>query len=78
MSIINFTMCVCIPAQAVPENLNMGKMSLSSSTSEKPLAPEKDEDRNGILVLLLNDLTYTHVLQFYLHETHRIFNLQVI
>ncbi|XP_030576264.1 ADP-ribosylation factor GTPase-activating protein 3 isoform X1 [Archocentrus centrarchus] len=36
-------------SQAVPENLNMGKMSLSSSASEKPLAPEEGEDRNGNL-----------------------------
>uniref|UniRef100_A0A3P9B9P9 ADP-ribosylation factor GTPase-activating protein 3 n=2 Tax=Haplochromini TaxID=319058 RepID=A0A3P9B9P9_9CICH len=33
--------------QAVPENLNMAKMSLSPSASEKLSEPEKDEDRNG-------------------------------
>ncbi|XP_023139445.2 ADP-ribosylation factor GTPase-activating protein 3 [Amphiprion ocellaris] len=32
-----------------PENLNMAKMSLSSSTSENPSTTEKDEDRNGNL-----------------------------
>ncbi|KAM9705038.1 ADP-ribosylation factor GTPase-activating protein 3 isoform 1-T1 [Menidia menidia] len=32
-----------------PENLNMAKMSLSSSTSEMFMSLEKDEDRNGNL-----------------------------
>ncbi|XP_008287443.1 ADP-ribosylation factor GTPase-activating protein 3 isoform X2 [Stegastes partitus] len=36
-------------SQNPPENLNMAKMSLSSSTPEKPLTTEKDEDRNGNL-----------------------------
>ncbi|XP_041833596.1 ADP-ribosylation factor GTPase-activating protein 3 [Melanotaenia boesemani] len=36
-------------SQVVPENLNMAKMSLSSSTSEKLATLEKDEDRNGNL-----------------------------
>lgn len=35
--------------QAVPENLNMAKMSLSSSTSEKPVTSQKDDDPNGNL-----------------------------
>ncbi|XP_042367382.1 ADP-ribosylation factor GTPase-activating protein 3 isoform X2 [Plectropomus leopardus] len=36
-------------SQTPPENLNMAKMSLSSSTSEKPSSVEKDEDSNGNL-----------------------------
>uniref|UniRef100_A0AAX7SN57 ADP-ribosylation factor GTPase-activating protein 3 n=1 Tax=Astatotilapia calliptera TaxID=8154 RepID=A0AAX7SN57_ASTCA len=52
--------------QAVPENLNMAKMSLSPSASEKLSEPEKDEDRNGIFVSLLNNLIYTDSLQFYI------------
>ncbi|KAM9328242.1 ADP-ribosylation factor GTPase-activating protein 3 [Pholidichthys leucotaenia] len=36
-------------SQAVPENLNMAQMSLSSFTSEKPSTPEKDEQQNGNL-----------------------------
>ncbi|KAM9334771.1 ADP-ribosylation factor GTPase-activating protein 3 [Symphorus nematophorus] len=36
-------------SQVVPENLNMAKMSLSSSTSEKPSTVEKEEDTNGNL-----------------------------
>ncbi|XP_072233255.1 ADP-ribosylation factor GTPase-activating protein 3 isoform X1 [Leuresthes tenuis] len=32
-----------------PENLNIDKMSLSSSTFEKPVTLDKDEDRNGNL-----------------------------
>lgn len=63
-AIINFTTCVCV--QAVPENLNMAKMSLSPSASEKLSEPEKDEDRNGIFVPLLNNLIYTDPLQFYI------------
>lgn len=45
---LKFHVCVTyfILFQAVPENLNMDKMSLSSSTSEKPA--ETDEDKNGI------------------------------
>uniref|UniRef100_UPI0037E8679D ADP-ribosylation factor GTPase-activating protein 3 n=1 Tax=Semicossyphus pulcher TaxID=241346 RepID=UPI0037E8679D len=35
--------------QAVPENLNMARMSLSSSLSERPLTPDKEEDNNGNL-----------------------------
>uniref|UniRef100_A0A1A7WID0 ADP-ribosylation factor GTPase-activating protein 3 n=1 Tax=Iconisemion striatum TaxID=60296 RepID=A0A1A7WID0_9TELE len=34
-------------SQAVPENLNMAKMSLSSPTAEKPSTQETNEDRNG-------------------------------
>ncbi|XP_074481124.1 ADP-ribosylation factor GTPase-activating protein 3 [Sebastes fasciatus] len=33
----------------LPDNLNMAKMSLSSSTSEKPSTKDKEEDRNGNL-----------------------------
>lgn len=41
--------CVCLlHTQAVPDNLNMAKMSLSASVSEKSSTPEKDEDKNGI------------------------------
>lgn len=58
-------MCL-FPGQAVPENLNMAKMSLSPSASEKLSEPEKDEDRNGIFVSLLNNLIYTDSLQFYI------------
>ncbi|XP_076578656.1 ADP-ribosylation factor GTPase-activating protein 3 [Chaetodon auriga] len=36
-------------SQAVPENLNMAKMSLSPSTSEKLVTAEKEEDKNGNL-----------------------------
>uniref|UniRef100_A0A3Q1G2V0 ADP-ribosylation factor GTPase activating protein 3 n=1 Tax=Acanthochromis polyacanthus TaxID=80966 RepID=A0A3Q1G2V0_9TELE len=36
-------------SQTPPENLNMAKMSLSSSTSENPSTTEKDEDQNGNL-----------------------------
>ncbi|CAJ1054786.1 ADP-ribosylation factor GTPase-activating protein 3 [Xyrichtys novacula] len=36
-------------SEAVPENLNMAKMSLSSSVSERPSTPDKEEDRNGNL-----------------------------
>ncbi|XP_013859686.1 ADP-ribosylation factor GTPase-activating protein 3 isoform X2 [Austrofundulus limnaeus] len=36
-------------SQATPENLNLDKMSLSLSTSEKPLTQDKNEDRNGNL-----------------------------
>lgn len=36
-------------SQALPENLNMAKTSLSSSTSEKPLTGGKEEDSNGNL-----------------------------
>nr|XP_046235342.1 ADP-ribosylation factor GTPase-activating protein 3 isoform X2 [Scatophagus argus] len=36
-------------SQAVPENLNMAEMSLSSSTSEKPGTADKEEDKNGNL-----------------------------
>lgn len=35
-------------AQDLPENLNMAKMSLSSTISEKPSTGEKEEDSNGI------------------------------
>uniref|UniRef100_A0A1A8DHM8 ADP-ribosylation factor GTPase-activating protein 3 n=1 Tax=Nothobranchius kadleci TaxID=1051664 RepID=A0A1A8DHM8_NOTKA len=34
-------------SQTVPENLNMAKMSLSSSAAEKPSTQEANEDRNG-------------------------------
>ncbi|XP_070709818.1 ADP-ribosylation factor GTPase-activating protein 3 [Pempheris klunzingeri] len=36
-------------SQTVPENLNTPQMNLSSSTSEKPLTAEKQEDKNGNL-----------------------------
>ncbi|XP_029318331.1 ADP-ribosylation factor GTPase-activating protein 3 [Cottoperca gobio] len=36
-------------SQGLPENLNMAKMSLSSSTSEKPVTGGKEEDNNGNL-----------------------------
>ncbi|XP_019130791.1 ADP-ribosylation factor GTPase-activating protein 3 isoform X1 [Larimichthys crocea] len=34
-------------SQAPPDDLNMAKMSLSSSASEKPSTEEKEEDKNG-------------------------------
>lgn len=34
--------------QTVPENLNMAKMSLSSSTSETTVTTKEEEDNNGI------------------------------
>ncbi|XP_026219521.1 ADP-ribosylation factor GTPase-activating protein 3 [Anabas testudineus] len=34
-------------SQDVPENLNMAKMSLSPTTSDKPSTVEKEEDKNG-------------------------------
>ncbi|XP_023263999.1 ADP-ribosylation factor GTPase-activating protein 3 isoform X1 [Seriola lalandi dorsalis] len=34
-------------SQVVPENLNMAKMSLSASTSEKSSTTEKEDDKNG-------------------------------
>ncbi|RVE56634.1 hypothetical protein OJAV_G00223530 [Oryzias javanicus] len=34
-------------SQTVPDNLNLDKMTLSSSTQKKPSTVEKDEDRNG-------------------------------
>lgn len=36
-------------SQTEPDNLNMAKMSLSSSTSERSSTPDKEEDRNGNL-----------------------------
>lgn len=47
--ISNLYLCDCLMFfQTVPENLDMAKMSLSSSTSEKPVTAEKEEDKNGI------------------------------
>lgn len=37
--------------QASPDNLNVDKMNLSSSTSEKPVAQETNEDPNGTLLI---------------------------
>lgn len=45
-------------AQDVPENLNMAKMSLSPTTSDKPSTVEKEEDKNGIHCIL-NNLIYS-------------------
>ncbi|XP_037551919.1 ADP-ribosylation factor GTPase-activating protein 3 [Nematolebias whitei] len=38
-----------VHSQASSDNLNLDKMNLSSSTSEKPVAQEKNEDPNGNL-----------------------------
>lgn len=47
--ICNLYLCDCLMFfQTVLENLDMAKMSLSSSTSEKPVTAEKEEDKNGI------------------------------
>lgn len=59
--------------QPANENLNMAKMSLSSSTSGEPVTEKKEEDNNGKNFVFPNHFTVklnTNMFNLYLFSTN--------